>query len=72
MNISNWVMHYEGFEPLSCQAPCTLYSVLYDHGKIPDPFYGLNERELQYLSEKDCAFETVLSVDEALLSRDYV
>ena len=47
MNISNWVMHYEGWEPLSCQAPCTLYSVLYDHGKIPDPFYGLNERELQ-------------------------
>lgn len=72
MNISNWVMHYEGWEPLSCQAPCTLYSVLYDHGKIPDPFYGLNERELQYLSEKDCAFETVLSADEALLSRDYV
>lgn len=59
MNIQNWTPYYDTLEPLSCQAPCTLYGVLYDHGKIPDPFYGLNERILQYLSEKDCVFVPV-------------
>ncbi len=72
MNIQNWHMLYEGCEPLACQAPCTLYSVLLEHGKIPDPFYGLNERHLQYLSEKDCAFQAVFSADEALLRREYI
>ena len=51
MNIQDWTLYYDNFGPLSCQAPCTMYSVLYDHKKIPDPFYGTNERELQYLAE---------------------
>ena len=72
MNILNWTMYYDNFEPLSCQAPCTMYSVLLDHGKIPDPFCGLNERELQHLGEKDCTFESVFTVDAETLSRDFV
>lgn len=72
MNIQNWTMLYDGYEPLSCQAPCTMYSVLYDHGKIPDPFYGLNERELQYLSEKDCSFRAVIPANDALLAREHL
>ena len=72
MNIQNWVMEFEGYEPLPCQAPCTMYSVLYDHHKIPDPFYGLNERELQYLAEQDCAFTAEIDADAALLARDHI
>ena len=37
MNIQNWTFYYPGFEPLSCTAPCTMLSVLYENGKIPDP-----------------------------------
>ena len=72
MNIQNWTLFYDGCEPLSCQAPCTMYSVLYDHKKIPDPFYGINERELQYLAEKDCVFESVFSASPALLAREHI
>lgn len=72
MKIQNWTLYYDGDEPLSCQAPCTMYSVLYDHGKIPDPFYGLNERELQYLSEKDCIFSAVFDADAQLLEREHI
>ena len=49
-----------------------MYSVLYDHKKFPDPFYGLNERELQSLAEQDCAFTAVIDADEALLARDHI
>ncbi len=71
MKIQNWTFHYPGFEPLACQAPCTMYSVLYDHGKIPDPHYGLNERELQYLAQKDCTFEARFAVSAGDLAKDH-
>lgn len=72
MKIQNWTFYFDGYEPLSCQAPCTMYSVLLDHGKIPDPFYGLNERELQHLGEQDCVFESRFDVDANTLSREFV
>ena len=35
MKIENWTFRMEGFAPLPCQAPCTMYSVLWENGKIP-------------------------------------
>ncbi|MBE6949785.1 MAG: glycoside hydrolase family 2 protein [Ruminococcaceae bacterium] len=71
MNIQNWTFYYPGFEPLSCTAPCTMLSVLYENGKIPDPHYGLNERELQYLADKDCTFEARFTVDAETMAKDF-
>ena len=28
MNLSDWTFFMDGFEPLPCRAPCTMYSVL--------------------------------------------
>ena len=72
MLIKNWTLHYPGFAPLPCEAPATMYSVLWDHRKIPDPFYGLNERELTRLADKDCVFEAQVEVDAQVMARDYV
>lgn len=72
MNIRNWVMEYDQMEPLPCVSPCTLYSVLLDHDKIPDPFYGTNERELRHLGEKDCAFTARFTPGEDILNREFV
>ena len=71
MLIRDWLFSYPGYEPLPCQAPCTMFSVLHDHKKIPDPFFGLNEQTVRRLSENDCAFTATFPVDEALLRRDY-
>ncbi len=71
MKIQNWVFHYPGFVPLPCTAPCTMYSVLLEYGKIPDPFYGLNERQLQYLAEKDCVFESVFEVSAEIIQKHF-
>ena len=67
MIIRDWLFHFEDLH-LPCKAPCTMYSVLLEHEKIPDPFYGLNERELQHLGEKDCAFTAEFSVEDALFA----
>ncbi len=71
MKIQNWTLAYPGFEPLACQAPCTMYSVLYDHGKIPDPFFGINELELTPLAEKDCTFTARFQVSDDIRNREH-
>lgn len=72
MFLENWKMNYEEFEGLSCTVPCSMYSVLLEHGKIEDPYYGINELELTKLSEKDCVFETEFTADTKLLAHEYV
>ena len=42
MVLNNWKMNYEGYGALECTAPCSMYSVLLQHGLIEDPFYGIN------------------------------
>lgn len=70
MLLKNWEMTYDG-ETLDCEAPCSLYGVLYANGKIPDPFYGMNERELGSLSDKGCLFSSVFDVTAEMLGREY-
>ena len=71
MELKNWNFYYGDLEPLSCQAPCTMYSVLLDHQKIPDPFYGRNDRELTKYAEQDCTFVSEFEVGEEILNRDF-
>ena len=72
MQIQNWTFEYPGFEALTCQAPCTMYSVLLDHKKIPDPFYGRNDKLLTSMADKDCSFVSHFTVDANTLSQDHV
>lgn len=71
MKLTNWKMTFDGHKNLSCTAPCSMYSVLLDHKIIDDPFYGLNEREYQHLSKKDCKFECEFDVDSETLAKEY-
>lgn len=71
MKLTNWKMTFDGHKELSCTAPCSMYSVLLDHKIIDDPFYGLNEREYQHLSKKDCKFECEFDLDSETLAKEY-
>ena len=71
MEIKNWTMEYPGTEDLVCIAPCTMYSVLLENGKIPDPFYGMNDKKLTALADADCSFEAVFDTEEGMLSKDF-
>ncbi len=72
MILKNWKMTYGEYTDLSCTAPCSMYSVLLEHGLIEDPFYGVNENELTKLSEKGCVFESEFLCDETMLEHDFV
>lgn len=58
--------HPETSEPLAAQVPGCIHRDLLRHDLIPDPFWGRNEWDLQWISERDwtyrCRFEVAASV----------
>lgn len=71
MLINNWKMNYGEYSGLECAAPCSMYSVLLQHGLIEDPFYGINELKLTGLSDKDCSFESEFYMDELTVKKEH-
>lgn len=53
---------------LSAQVPGCIHTDLRQHGLIPDPFWGANESQLQWIEQRDwtyrCAFETPAALFE--------
>jgi len=70
--LSNWIFRLDGEAPIACTVPCSMYSILLENGKIEDPFFRSNEKELTRLSEKNCTFETTLTVSAETLAHDHV
>jgi beta-mannosidase len=57
---------------LPATVPGTVHTDLLANGKIPDPFYRTNERELQWIDKKDWEYQTVLDLDAATLAHDHL
>ena len=72
MVIHSWNMQYQQHQELAATAPCSMYSVLLEHGLIQDPFYGLNEQELTDLSREDCVFSSVFEIQPEEWKKDYI
>ena len=64
MVIKDWKMDFGEYTALACTAPCDMYSVLYSHGYIEDPYYGTNEEKLKDLSRKDSVFYSEFSLNQ--------
>lgn len=62
--IKDWVLKFRDYEPLKCEAPCSLYSVLLDYELISNPYYGMNEHEVRDLSEYPCEFSCNFEIEE--------
>ena len=72
MIINDWKMDFLEHKGLSCTVPADMYSVLYENGLIPDPYYGTNEHELIDLSRKDCTFYSEFSLSSDELARERI
>lgn len=46
------------------------YTDLLNLNEIPDPFYNDNEKQLQWLSEKDWEYKKIFTADKEMLSQD--
>lgn len=57
---------------LPATVPGTVHTDLLAAGKIPDPFYRTNERDLQWIDKKDWEYSTALDLDAGTLAHDHV
>ena len=57
---------------LAATVPGTVHTDLLANGKIEDPFYRTNERDLQWIDKKDWEYETSFVVDARTFARQHV
>jgi beta-mannosidase len=57
---------------LAATVPGTVHTDLLAHGKIPDPFYRTNERDLQWIDKKDWEYRMAFDIDADTLAHDHV
>lgn len=65
ISLTNWEFRACGDERwLPAIVPGTVHTDLLKNGMIPEPFYGKNEHELQWIDKKDWEYRTKLELGE--------
>lgn len=59
-------------EWLPAKVPGTVHTDLMDNGVIEDPYYRLNELDVQWIDKTDWEYKTTFSADDNILGRDRV
>src|SRR5271157_4888323 len=59
-------------ESFPAAVPGDTHSALLAAGKIPDPYWGTNEREVQWVGREDWAYERNFDVDTAILKEERI
>ncbi len=57
---------------LPARVPGCVHLDLRRHGLIPDPFYGSNERDLEWIELQDWSYRVAFDVDPALLAHEAI
>lgn len=69
----NWQFRQAGeTEWLPATVPGTVHTDLMANGKIEDPFFRLNERQVQWIDKADWEYRTTFTVTAAMLARDRI
>ncbi|MCF6332024.1 MAG: hypothetical protein L3J11_01965 [Draconibacterium sp.] len=71
--VGNWMFNEVGKnEWLPATVPGTVHTDLLANQKIEDPFYRLNEHNLQWIDKVDWEYKTSFTVDKLLIKRDKI
>jgi beta-mannosidase len=57
---------------LPATVPGCVHLDLLAHGKIPDPYLGTNELDVQWIEERDWEYEVMFEVEDALLAKECI
>ncbi|WP_299517576.1 glycoside hydrolase family 2 protein, partial [uncultured Flavobacterium sp.] len=63
VNDSNW---------FSAKVPGTIHTDLFQNNLIPDPFFGANEKELQWIEEEDWLYKTDFQITKDELENNII
>ncbi|MBZ4677288.1 MAG: Beta-mannosidase [Anaerophaga sp.] len=65
----NWEFSQAGTDEwMPAKVPGTVHSDLMANGVIEDPYYRMNEDDVQWIEDEDWIYRTTFNVDESLLS----
>lgn len=68
---SNWQMSELGQDEwIPASVPGCVHTDLIKNGKIEDPFYRLNEHDLQWIDKKDWVYKTHFKADKNMLNKN--
>lgn len=68
-----WALRGEGVEEvIDAQVPGDNYTALEKAGLLPDPYYRLNEWEVQWPVERDWVYERTFTVDAKTLAAEAI
>jgi beta-mannosidase len=67
-----WRLYSADSSPVAAELPGDNYSALLAAGKIPDPYYGCNEKIVQHECDRLWTFEREFEVDSGFLARKSV
>ena len=69
----NWKFSQSGKnEWLPAKVPGTVHTDLLENGKIEDPFYRLNELDLQWIDKVDWEYKTTFTVTDTMMRKDVI
>ena len=57
---------------LKAEVPGCVHTDLLLNNKIKDPFIGLNETELQWISDENWVYRKTISVDKNIFEMDFI
>ena len=68
---NGWTFHQtDKSEWLPASVPGCVHTDLLANGKIEDPYYRLNEHDVQWIDKLDWEYKTIFSIDESQLKYD--
>ncbi len=67
-----WVLLDTESRQIPATIPGCVFTDLFNAGLIPDPFYGDNESEVQWVSKQDWSYKTTFIASKRLLQREYI
>lgn len=71
--VENWQFRKAGDkEWLPAHVPGDIISDLFKNKKIPDPFYQMNEKQVQWVENEDWEYQTTFDVGSGILDQDAI
>ena len=68
---SNWTVEYEG-KKLPATVPGDVTLDLYNNGVIENPYYGLNHRDLHWITDSDFVYENTFDLSDEVFNAEEI
>jgi beta-mannosidase len=73
LSSENWLFNKQGeTKKHKASIPGNVHTDLYENQLIPDPFYGANERQLQWIENENWEYESTFSLSEKEISNENI